>query len=400
MSTSPRHYLDHAATTPLRGRAADAWLAVQQGVGNASSQHGSGRAARRTVEEARELIASLIGSRPSEVVFTSGGTEADNLAILGQARALDPHRPVAVSAVEHHSVLDAAEHLGADPARMDTLVLGVDSTGRIDQEHLARALERAPEQRPVLASVLLANNEIGTVNPVADVAELASEAGVVIHTDAVQAVGHLPVDFRALGVTSMSLAAHKFGGPTGVGALVIDREAACVPLAFGGGQERDLRSGTVDVAGVWASAVALDEAVTGMAAESARVAALRDRLVSGILARVDDVELNGADPRESGQRLPGNANFTFRGCSGEALIFLLDAAGVECSTGSACTAGVAEPSHVIAALGGDELDARSCLRFSLGHTTTDADVDAVLEAIVPAVRRARDAGLVTVGRRE
>ncbi|MEH6382869.1 MAG: aminotransferase class V-fold PLP-dependent enzyme, partial [Dietzia cercidiphylli] len=236
------------------------------------------------------------------------------------------------------------------------------------------------------------NNEIGTLTDVAGVAAAARSVGAAVHTDAVQAVGHVPVDFGALGVTSLSLSAHKFGGPLGVGALIIDRGAECLPVGFGGGQERDLRSGSVDVPGVVAMAAALDEAIRDMDAEAVRLGRLRDRLVAGVLARVPDAIANGG-----GERLPGIANLTFPGCSGESLILLLDAAGIECSTGSACTAGVAEPSHVLLALGAGEAAARSSLRLSLGHTTTEDDVDAAIAALAPAAERARVAGLGLIG---
>jgi cysteine desulfurase len=242
--------------------------------------------------------------------------------------------------------------------------------------------------RLALVAAMVGNNEIGTLTDVAAVSAAASAAGAAVHTDAVQAVGHVPVDFGALGVTSLSLSAHKFGGPLGVGALLIDRGADCLPVGFGGGQERDLRSGSVDVPGVVAMAVALDEAVREMASEARRLERLRDRLVAGILAEVPDAIANGG-----GDRLPGIANLTFPGCSGESLILLLDAAGVECSTGSACTAGVAEPSHVLLALGAGEAAARSSLRLSLGYTTTEDDVAAAVAALGPAAERARVAGL-------
>ena len=242
--------------------------------------------------------------------------------------------------------------------------------------------------RLALVAVMLGNNEIGTITDVAGVAAVARAAGAAVHTDAVQAVGHVPVDFQTLGATSLSLSAHKFGGPLGVGALLIDRGADCLPVSFGGGQERDLRSGSVDVPGVVAMAVALDEAVREMETEARRLTGLRERLVEGVRASVPGVIANGG-----GDRLPGIANLTFPGCSGESLILLLDAAGVECSTGSACTAGVAEPSHVLLALGADDSAARSSLRLSLGYTSTEADVDAAIAALVPAVDRARIAGL-------
>lgn len=381
------HYLDHAATTPMRPAAVAAYAEAAGSVGNASSLHGSGRRARRRVEEAREALAGHLGCRPSEVLFTSGGTEADNLAVLGQAAAADGD-VVAVGATEHHSVLDAAEHLATPRGgARDVRVLPVDARGAVTAEAV-RALADEVGPRLGLVAAMLANNEIGTITDVASVAGAARAAGAAVHADAVQAVGHVPVDFAALGVTSLSLSAHKFGGPLGVGALLLDRGAACLPTGFGGGQERDLRSGSVNVPGVVAMAAALDEAVGGMEAEARRLEALRDRLVAGVRAAVPDAVANGG-----GERLPGIANLTFPGCSGESLLLLLDAAGVECSTGSACTAGVAEPSHVLLALGADEAAARGSLRLSLGYTTTGADVDALVAAIGPAAERARAAGV-------
>lgn len=386
-TTRSVHYLDHAATTPMRAAAVDAYAEASSSVGNASSLHGSGRRARRRVEEARESLAHHLGCRPSEVVFTSGGTESDNLAVLGQVGA-SAGDVVAVGATEHHSVLDAAAHLATDRGgRRVVRVLPVDPRGAVTP---ATVRDLADELGPRLALVamMLGNNEIGTLTDVAAAAGPVRAVGAAVHTDAVQAVGHVPVDFSALGVTSLSLSAHKFGGPLGVGALLLDRGAECVPIGYGGGQERDLRSGSVDVPGVVAMAAALEEAVREMESESRRLSRLRDRLVAGVLAEVPGAIANGG-----GERLPGIANLTFPGCSGESLILLLDAAGIECSTGSACTAGVAEPSHVLLALGADEAAARSSLRLSLGYTTTEDDVDAAVAAIGPAAERARVAGL-------
>ena len=387
LTTRTVHYLDHAATTPMRPSAISAYAEAASTVGNASSLHGAGRRARRRVEEARESLAAHLGCRPSEVVFTSGGTEADNLAVLGQAAAAAGD-VVAVGATEHHSVLDSAAHLATvRGGSMDVRVLPVDERGAVTPGTVRGLVDEVGSRLAVVAA-MLANNEIGTITDVAAVADVARAAGAAVHTDAVQAVGHVPVDFGALGVTSLGLSAHKFGGPLGVGALLIDRGAGCLPIGFGGGQERDLRSGSVDVPGVVAMAAALDEAVREMEAEARRLEGLRDRLVAGVQATVPGVIANGG-----GARLPGIANLTFPGCSGESLILLLDAVGVECSTGSACTAGVAEPSHVLLALGADDAAARSSLRLSLGYTSTEQDVDAAIAALGPAAERARVAGL-------
>ncbi|ORW32866.1 cysteine desulfurase [Mycobacterium paraense] len=396
-------YLDHAATTPMHPAAIEAMTAVLGTVGNASSLHTSGRAARRRIEESRELIAAKLGARPSEVIFTAGGTESDNLAVKGiywARRAADPRRRrIVTSAVEHHAVLDSvnwlAEHEGAEVTWLPTA-----ADGSVSATALREALTRHDDV--ALVSVMWANNEVGTVLPVAELAAVAAEFGVPMHSDAVQAVGQLPVDFAASGLSAMSVTAHKFGGPPAVGALLLRRDVACVPLSHGGGQERDIRSGTPDVAGAVGMAAAARIAVEGLEPNAARVRALRDRLVEGVLAGIDDVSLNGArDPSPASgrypQRLPGNAHFTFRGCEGDALLMLLDANGIECSTGSACTAGVAQPSHVLTAMGADPASARGSLRLSLGHTSVDADVDAVLQVLPGAVDRARRAALAAAG---
>ncbi|ORW42996.1 cysteine desulfurase [Mycobacterium paraense] len=396
-------YLDHAATTPMHPAAIEAMTAVLGTVGNASSLHTSGRAARRRIEESRELIAAKLGARPSEVIFTAGGTESDNLAVKGiywARRAADPRRRrIVTSAVEHHAVLDSvnwlAEHEGAEVTWLPTA-----ADGSVSVTALREALTRHDDV--ALVSVMWANNEVGTVLPVAELAAVAAEFGVPMHSDAVQAVGQLPVDFAASGLSAMSVTAHKFGGPPALGALLLRRDVACVPLSHGGGQERDIRSGTPDVAGAVGMAAAARIAVEGLEPNAARVRALRDRLVEGVLAGIDDVSLNGArDPSPATgrypQRLPGNAHFTFRGCEGDALLMLLDANGIECSTGSACTAGVAQPSHVLTAMGADPASARGSLRLSLGHTSVDADVDAVLQVLPGAVDRARRAALAAAG---
>jgi cysteine desulfurase len=388
-------YLDHAATTPMHPAAIEAMTAVLGTVGNASSLHTAGRAARRRMEESRELIAAKLGARPSEVVFTAGGTESDNLAVKGiywARRDADPrHRRIVTTAVEHHAVLDSVnwlvEHENAQVTWLPTA-----ADGSVSGAALRDALRRHDDV--ALVSVMWANNEVGTIMPIAELATIAAEFDVPMHSDAVQAVGQLPVSFTASALSAMSVAAHKFGGPPGVGALLLRRNVGCVPSSHGGGQERDIRSGTPDVAGAVGMATAVELAVDGLEANSPRLRALRDRLVEGVLADIDDVSVNGArDPL----RLPGNAHFTFRGCEGDALLMLLDANGIECSTGSACTAGVAQPSHVLIAMGADPASARGSLRLSLGHTSVDADVDAVLQVLPGAVDRARRATLAATG---
>lgn len=384
-------YLDHAATTPMLPEAAAAMTAQFGVTGNASSLHAAGRRARRTVEEAREALADALGARPSEVVFTAGGTEADNLAVKGlywARRDADPARTrVLASPVEHHAVLDAvhwlAEHEGAQVE-----YLPVDRYGRVHPEAFREAIERGPDDI-ALATVMWANNEIGTVMPIAELAAVASESGIPLHSDAVQAFGQLDVRFGDSGLAAMTVSSHKVGGPYGIGALLLGRDQTPVPVLHGGGQERHVRSGTLDVPAIAAFAVAAVLAAERRERFATEIGALRDRLVAAVLREVPDAVLGG-DPAD---RLPANAHFSFPGCEGDSLLLLLDAQGIECSTGSACTAGVAQPSHVLLATGTDPRLARGTLRFSLGHTSTQADVDAVAAAIGPAVARARTAGL-------
>jgi len=400
-------YLDHAATTPMLPEAAAAMATLLSPagpqVGNASSLHAAGRRARRLVEEAREEVAGALGARPSEVVFTGSGTEADNLAVKGiywSRHAADPRRRrILVSSVEHHAVLDAvrwlAEHAGAEISYLE-----VDGFGRVHEDTLRAAIAEDPAS-VALVSVMWANNEVGTVNPVRELAKACADHGIPLHTDAVQAVGAIPVDFARSGVSALTLTGHKVGGPYGVGALLLGRDVACTPLLHGGGQERDVRSGTLDVPAIRALAVAVQLSTADQKASATRLGALRDELVAAVLAAVPDAVVNG-DPGGSlvdgaPSRLPGNAHLSFPGCEGDSLLMLLDAKGIECSTGSACTAGVAQPSHVLLAMGASPALARGSLRFSLGHSSTVADVRALARVIGPVVERARSAGLA--GRR-
>lgn len=373
-------YLDHAATSPLRPEARDAWLAASDVVGNASSIHAGGQAARRLLEQSREDLAGVLGCEPIEVVFTSGGTESVNLALKG----LWWGRPEGTDAVvlpdgEHHATLDTVEWLAAhEGARVEAV--RIDRVGRIPVDAFAAALPGG-----ALATALVANNEIGTVNDAAALAAAALDAGVPLHLDAVAALGHVPVSFSAWrGTSALSVSAHKIGGPVGVGALVVARAAHPVALLHGGGQQRGLRSGTQDVPGAAAFAAAAVAAERERLAEGERLAALRARLVAGVQAAIPEVELLG-DPDD---RLPGNAHLLFRGASGETLLFLLDQAGISVSTGSACQAGVAEASHVVLAMGRSAAEARSVLRLTLGRTSTTADVDAVVAALPGAYARA------------
>lgn len=381
-----RHYLDHAATTPLRAAARDAWIAASEIVGNASSTHGAGQAARRLLEDSRERAAAVVGCDPIEVVFTSGGTESINTAVHGMwvSRSTDAGAIVLPDA-EHHATIDTVSALQRQGA--DVRPVRVDELGRIDVSAFTAALAGA-----TLATALIANNEVGTVNDAAALSRSAATAGVPLHLDAVSAFGHLPVVFRGLrgdapvdaGLVAMSIAGHKIGAPVGTGLLVVSRGARIAPLLHGGSHQRGLRAGTQDVPGATALAAALEEAEAERTRESARLAAMRDRLVAGVLAAVPSAALLG-DPAN---RLPGNAHLLFPGTVGESLLFLLDMAGISASTGSACQAGVAEPSHVVMAMGRSEQDARSVLRFTLGSTSTAADVEAVLATIPDAVARA------------
>jgi cysteine desulfurase len=386
-------YLDHAATTPMLPEAVAAVTEALGEFGNPSSLHGTGRRARRRIEESREELAAAVGARPSEVILTAGGTEADNLAVKGlfwARRAADPRRTrVLVSAIEHHAVIDTAEWLAACQGAAVSW-LPVDGHGLVSPDGLRAALAEDPGSVAVV-SVMWANNEVGTVQPIAELAALAHEHGIPFHTDAVQAVGALAVDFAESAVDALTMTGHKLGGPVGAGALLLRRETDCQPLLHGGGQERDVRSGTLDVAGAAGLATATSLAASRRPQRAARLAALRDELVEGLRAAVPDIIVNGHPTR----RLPGIAHVSFPGCEGDSLLMLLDARGVECSTGSACAAGVAQPSHVLLAMGVDEAGARGSLRFSLGHTSTHEDVAAAVDAIGPAVDRARRAGLAS-----
>jgi cysteine desulfurase len=377
-------YLDHAATTPVLPEVLAAMTEQLGRVGNASSLHASGRAARRAAEQSRERLADALGARPSEVLFTGGA----------RRQADSRRRRIVVSPAEHHAVLDSVEWLAKHDGA-DVTWLPVDPTGRVRPESLAEALGDGHDV--AVASVMWANNEIGTVSDIPALAAVARAVAVPLHTDAVQAVGQVPVDFGASGVDALTMTGHKLGGPMGAGVLLLRRAAECTPLLHGGGQERDVRSGTLDVAAIVGLEVATTLAVRARPERAPRLAALRDRLVAGVVAAVPDAQLNGApldDVLATGPgRLPGNAHLSFPGAEGDALLMLLDARGIECSTGSACSAGVARPSHVLLATGADADRARSSLRFSLGHTSADADVDAVLDVIGPVVERARRAGL-------
>jgi len=378
-------YLDHAATTPMRGDVIAAFAAALAVVGNPASIHSQGQNAKRMLEEAREQVAASLGADSVEVTFTGGGTESVNLGIKGLfwARA-GAGRRILVPEGEHHATVDAVEWLARHESALIEWI-PIDGSGRIRLDALREALERFDDI--ALVTALLANNEVGTLQPVSEIVALAGAHGVPVHVDAIAAYGYLPIDFRALGAATLSVSAHKIGGPVGVGALLIARSATVVPLVHGGNQQRG-RSGTQDVAGAVAFGLAAEQAVAGLA-HTDSLAALRDRLIAGVQAAVPTALLRG-DPVD---RLAGNAHFTFPGCEGDSLLFLLDVAGFSVSTGSACQAGVPEASHVLLSMGLSEPDARGALRMTLGHSSTAEEVDALVAALPAAVSSASRAGL-------
>lgn len=394
-----RVYLDHAATTDVLPAAIDAMVEQMRAGGNPSSLHTLGRDARATVEYARERIARAIGADPAEVIFTSGGTEADNLAVKGiywKRREEDPQRTrILVSSIEHHAVEDTCEWLEkAEGAHVEWIP--VDERGRVDPQTVRELIEKNPED-VALVTVMWANNEVGTVQPIPEIAAIAAEYGIPMHSDAVQAFGAVPIDFHASGTTTLAISGHKIGGPMGIGALVATRAVQMTPVLHGGGQERSVRSGTIDAPAIAGFAEAAVHAVEHLPEESARIAALRNELVAAVSALIPQAHLSGEDPLTEeypGQkRLPGNAHFTFENAEGDTLLFLLDMQGISSSTGSACNAGVTRPSHVLIAMGMDEDTARSAQRFTLGHSSTGADIARLIAALPTAYTQAAKAGL-------
>jgi cysteine desulfurase len=378
-------YLDYAASAPLRAEALAAMLPLlERPAANPSSQHAQGRAARAAVETAREQVAALVGAAPAEVVFTSGGTEADNLAVKGTVLARPPgDRHLVCSAVEHHAVLDAAAWAEADAGASVDLA-PVDGLGRVELDRLAALLRPG---RTALVAVMAANNEVGTGQPVAAVAELAHAAGAAVLCDAVQAAGLPGVDLGGDGVDLLALAAHKLGGPTGVGALVVRSGTSLRPLVHGGGQERGLRSGTLPAAAIAGFGAAAEAALADRrAGAAAPLSTLRSRLLAALHAAAPDLQVNGPpDPGAVPPGLPGLLSVRFPGRRAEDLLLLLDRYGVACSAGSACASGAVSPSHVLVAMGRDPAQARETIRFSLGHASTEADVDAAAAAVAQAL---------------
>ena len=394
-----RVYLDHAATTDVLPAAIDAMVEQLRNGGNPSSLHAVGRDARATVEYARERIARAIGADPAEVIFTSGGTEADNLAVKGlywKRREEDPQRTrILVSSIEHHAVEETCEWLEkAEGAQLEWIP--VDEHGSVNPQTVRELIEKNPED-VALVTVMWANNEVGTVEPIPEIAAIAAEYGIPVHSDAVQAFGAIPIDFHASKVATLAISGHKIGGPMGIGALVATRAVQMTPVLHGGGQERSVRSGTIDAPAIAGFAEAAVHSVQYLDKESARIAALRNELIAAISALIPQAHLSGENPLTEeypGQkRLPGNAHFTFENAEGDTLLFLLDMQGISSSTGSACNAGVTRPSHVLMAMGMGEDTARSAQRFTLGHSTTGADIARLIAALPAAYEQAAKAGL-------
>lgn len=380
----PPIYFDNNASSPPAPEVRAAVLAaLEPGLGNASSIHRWGQAAKAAVENARQHVAELIGARPAEIVFTSGGTESDNLALrgllAGAGAAAAGRRHIISTRIEHHAVLHACERLEAEGWRVT--LLPADGEGRV---HVAD-LEAALSPETALVSVMMANNETGVLQPVAEIAAVARRAGVPFHTDAVQTVGKLPIDVRALGCDAMSFSAHKLHGPLGVGGLYVRRGVPLAAQLLGGHHERDRRAGSENVPGIVGFGAAAQLAAADLESEGARLAALRDRLEAGLLRHVPDTRVIGG----GAARVPNTTNILFTGVEGEALVIALDLHGVCVSTGAACSSGTIEPSHVLMAMGLSRAQARSCLRFSLGRQNTEAEVDEVLTVLPPLVERLR-----------
>src|SRR6202166_3048122 len=368
-----RIYLDHNATTPITPEVLAAMLPyLTEEFGNASSIHAFGQNARGAVEQARSSVAALVGARAADIMFTSGGTESNNHAILGAVAAAPGNaKHVITSAVEHVAVLDACKALAK--SGIDLTVLPVDRDGLVNPEDVRRAIR----SETVLITIMLANNEIGTIEPIEEIGKIAAEKGIVFHTDAVQAAGKIPIDVDKLGVDLLSISAHKFNGPKGIGALYIRKGTQLSPLLYGGHSERDRRPGTEDVAAIAGMGRAAKLAQAGAGQESERVRGLRDRMEQGLLGRAPNSWVNGA----SAPRVPNTCNLTFPCIEGEAMVIALDLKGIACSTGAACSSGAVEPSHVLMALGLAPEDARATLRLSLGHQTTEDEIDFALETI-------------------
>jgi cysteine desulfurase len=386
----PRVYLDNAATTPISEVALQAFIEQSRQIGNASSLHTYGRTVRKEVEEAREKIASLIGCHASEIIFTGSGTESNNLALKGAFwhRNKDgvARNVVVISTFEHHAVLDPAQWLD-DFEGAEIVKVPVSKEGFIDLAALEEIVKERHDEI-ALISIMHSNNEVGTVQPIRKVTEIADQFDIPVHTDAVQSLGKVPLSFKDLGVFAMTISAHKVGGPIGVGALVLRKGVDITPILHGGGQERDIRSGTLNSAGIVAFAAAVQSVVRDLDINSEKVRALRTKLITAIQVEIEDAILNGV---HDGDTLPGIANISFPQTESDSLLLLFDAEGIACSTGSACSAGVQEASHVLMAMGLSEKEARSSLRFSLGTSNTDTDIEYLQTCIKRVIDRARAA---------
>lgn len=385
----PRVYFDNAATTPINGVALQAFVDQARELGNPSSLHGYGREVRKNVEEAREKIAALAGCEASEVIFTGSGTEANNLAIKGiywkRRGENEKRRVILISAFEHHAILDPVHWL-ADSEGAEVIEVPISSEGFINMDFLTSAIENRGDEI-ALVSIIHANNEIGTIQPIEEIVKLANKYAIPVHSDAIQSFGKIPLSFADLGLYAMTISAHKIGGPVGVGALILKRGEDVTPLLHGGGQEREIRSGTVNAASIVAFASAAQIAIRNREKNALYVASLRDALKETIKADVPDAIFNA----EAGERLPGILNVRFPNTESDSLLLLFDGEGIACSTGSACSAGVQQPSHVLLAMGLSEKEARSSLRFSLGPENSKADIDYFHTCIKKVIERARAA---------
>ena len=390
----PRVYFDNAATTPISEVALQAFINQSRELGNPSSLHTFGRNARRELEQAREKLAELVDAHSTEIIFTGSGTEANNLALKGlfwQRNSEDPKkRLIVISGFEHHAVLDPANWL-AETNGAELIQIPVTSDGFVEVDKLEKLLsERAAEI--ALISVMHANNEVGTIQPIKKISKMASQYKIPVHTDAVQSLGKVELSFKDLDVFAMTLSAHKVGGPVGVGALVLRKGFDITPLMHGGGQERDIRSGTMNAAGIVSFVAAAQAAIRDLDSNRSRVFELRNKLISAIQEQIPDATLNGVF---SGETLPGIANISFPNTESDSLLVLFDAEGIACSTGSACSAGVQEASHVLIAMGRSNEQARSSLRFSLGTANTDSDIEYLRTCIKRVIERARAAHSVS-----
>lgn len=375
-------YLDHNATTPVEPEVLEAVLPFFSAeFGNAASIHSFGQRSRAAVETARESVAALIGARPQEIVFTSGGTESDNHAIFGIVQAANGRdKHVITTAIEHEAVLNTCQAL--EKQGVSVTYLSVDREGRIDLEALRRTICR----ETVLITIMHANNELGTVQPLEEIGRIAAEVDVYFHTDAVQSAGKLPIDVRAMGVDLLSLSGHKLYAPKGIGALYIKGGTRLRQLLYGGHHQRGFRPGTENVAGIVGLGKAAEMARRSLAEDAKRISALRDKLENGLLGRVPDSRVNGGHA----PRTPNTTNILFHGVEGEALVIALDLKGLACSTGAACSSGAIEPSHVLTAIGLPPEEARASLRFSLGRHTTSEDIDFALQVVPAAVAQLRE----------